>query len=181
MNNQWMKRTLLAVSIQFAIGSLYAAETNTEVDASAEAAVDQAVPAKEDVQINKDETKSLAPKSGSQAAEALQKKEGDASQETNLQEVFTSNERQYSLIKKGEISTFYDLDYSYYRDSQLNLGINEGTAYQLRVDEDASHTITNTFTAQYGVRDNLTFTASLPFIAKSDSRRFKSQVQHICS
>ncbi len=74
MNNQWMKRTLLAVSIQFAIGSLYAAETNTEVDASAEAAVDQAVPAKEDVQINKDETKSLAPKSGSQAAEALQKK-----------------------------------------------------------------------------------------------------------
>ncbi|TNL53094.1 putative pilus system protein FilC [Acinetobacter bereziniae] len=169
MNNQWMKRTLLAVSIQFAIGSLYAAETNTEVDASAEAAVDQAVPAKEDVQINKDETKSLAPKSGSQAAEALQKKEGDATQETNLQEVFTSNERQYSLIKKGEISTFYDLDYSYYRDSQLNLGINEGTAYQLRVDEDASHTITNTFTAQYGVRDNLTFTASLPFIAKSDS------------
>lgn len=169
MNNQWMKRTLLAVSIQFAIGSLYAAETNTEVDASAEAAVDQAVPAKEDVQINKDETKSLAPKSGSQAAEALQKKEGDASQETNLQEVFTSNERQYSLIKKGEISTFYDLDYSYYRDSQLNLGINEGTAYQLRVDEDASHTITNTFTAQYGVRDNLTFTASVPFIAKSDS------------
>jgi len=182
MNNQWMKRTLLAMSIQFAIGSLYAAETDT----SAEVAVDQAtstdnnssentsqtVPVtdvKEDVIINKDETKSLAPKPGTQAAEALQKKEGDASQETNLQEVFTSNERQYSLIKKGEISTFYDLDYSYYRDSQLNLGINEGTAYQLRVDEDASHTISNTFTAQYGVRDNLTFTASIPFIAKSDS------------
>ncbi|MDN5433459.1 MAG: hypothetical protein L0G98_07445, partial [Acinetobacter sp.] len=52
---------------------------------------------------------------------------------------------------------------------QLNLGINEGTAYQLRVDEDASHTISNTFTAQYGIRDNLTFTASIPFIAKSDS------------
>jgi hypothetical protein len=169
MNNQWMKRTLLAISIQFAIGSLYAAETNTDANANSDVATDQAVQAKEDVQINKDETKSLAPKSGTQAAEALQKKEGDASQETNLQEVFTSNERQYSLIKKGEISTFYDLDYSYYRDSQLNLGINEGTAYQLRVDEDASHTITNTFTVQYGVRDNLTFTASVPFIAKSDS------------
>lgn len=39
MNNQWMKRTLLAMSIQFAIGSLYAAETDT----SAEVAVDQAV------------------------------------------------------------------------------------------------------------------------------------------
>lgn len=169
MNNQWMKRTLLAISIQFAIGSLYAAEAETEVNTTSDTATDQAVQAKEDVQINKDETKSLAPKSGTQAAEALQKKEGDASQETNLQEVFTSNERQYSLIKKGEFSTFYDLDYSYYRDSQLNVGINEATVYQLRVDEDASHTITNTFTAQYGIRDNLTFTASVPFIAKSDS------------
>lgn len=185
MNNQWMKRTLLAVSIQFAIGSLYAAETEASADVVADQAAStgnassatssQTAPvvdvaqATEDVKINKDETKSLAPKPGTQAAEALQKKEGDASQETNLQEVFTSNERQYSLIKKGEFSTFYDLDYSYYRDSQLNLGINEGTAYQLRVDEDASHTISNTFTAQYGIRDNLTFTASIPFIAKSDS------------
>jgi len=179
-----MKRTLLAVSIQFAIGSLYAAEAETSADVAADQATstdeassanisqtapDAAVQATEEVKINKDETKSLTPKPGTQAAEALQKKEGDASQETNLQEVFTSNERQYSLIKKGEFSTFYDLDYSYYRDSQLNLGINEGTAYQLRVDEDASHTISNTFTAQYGIRDNLTFTASIPFIAKSDS------------
>lgn len=166
------------------IGSLYAAETESSTDVAADqvtstdeassANITQTAPnavvqATEDVTINKDETKSLAPKPGTQAAEALQKKEGDASQETNLQEVFTSNERQYSLIKKGEFSTFYDLDYSYYRDSQLNLGINEGTAYQLRVDEDASHTISNTFTAQYGIRDNLTFTASIPFIAKSDS------------
>ncbi|RZG78749.1 hypothetical protein EXE10_16965, partial [Acinetobacter sp. WCHAc060033] len=145
MNNQWMKKTLLAVSIQFAIGSLYAAETApADIDVSPEVATDQAeavatdsagavsdgaateaikaeeatqteaiAPAKEEVKINKDETKSLAPKAGTQAAEALQKQEGDASQETNLQEVFTSNERQYSLIKKGEISTFYDLDYSY--------------------------------------------------------------------
>ena len=200
MNNQWMKRTLLAVSIQFAIGSLYAAETApVDVETTPEAATDQAVntatdavassttessaevvkteaaPAtvapsvKDEVVINKGETKSLAPKAGSQAAVALQKKEGDASQETNLQEVFTSNERQYSLIKKGEISTFYDLDYSYYRDSQINAGMNAGQLYQLRVDEDATHTITNTFTAQYGVLDNLTFTASVPFVAKSDN------------
>ena len=193
-----MKRTLLAVSIQFAIGSLYAAEVEGNSDVNADVASDSAVadvagaevattateqvapavavsvpsPAVapvQDVQINKDETKSLAPKAGSQAAEALQKQEGDASAETNLQEVFTSNERQYSLIKKGEFSTFYDLDYSYYRDSQINAGMNEGQLYQLRVDEDANHTITNTFTAQYGILDNLTFTASIPFVAKSDN------------
>ena len=198
MNNQWMKRTLLAISIQFVTGSLYAAEETTDANAEvAETAteasqLDQAGAADTTpsttssesadtsssttaassspaVTINKDETKSLVPKPGSQAAEALQKKEGDATQETNLQEVFTSNERQYSLIKKGEFSTFYDLDYSYYRDSQLNAGIDQGTIYQLRVDEDANHTITNTFTAQYGILDNLTFTASIPFVAKSDN------------
>ena len=40
--------------------------------------------------------------------------------------------------------------------------MDEGQLYQLRVDEDASHTITNTFTAQYGVLDNLTLSASVP-------------------
>lgn len=193
MNNQWMRRTLLAISIQFAIGSLYAAETApTEAEAmpdtvadqvatevstesvkestsTVSAAVNAKIPTTEEVKINKDETKSLAPKPGSQAASALQKKEGDATQETNLQEVFTSNERQYSLIKKSEFSAFYDLDYSYYRDTQINAGLNEGQLYQLRVDEDANHTITNTFTGQYGVLDNLTFTASIPLVAKSDS------------
>lgn len=196
MNNHWMRRTLLAVSIQLAIGSIYAAEDsepvvdtaatvqekNSEPEAQAAAYSDtnvveqsatsndkQAISSTEAVEIDKDATPSLVPSAGSQAATALQQKEGDATQETNLQEVFTSNERQYSLIKKGDISAFYDLDYSYYRDQQVNAAMNDGDLYQLRVDEDASHTITNTFTAQYGVLDNLTFSASIPFIAKSDS------------
>lgn len=195
MNNHWMRRTLLAVSIQLAIGGVYAGETdnasetaetvqssevNDQVatastdatlpqDKVAEVATTQAAPVSDKVEIDKDATPSLVPSAGTQAANALQQKEGDATQETNLQEVFTSNERQYSLIKKGEISAFYDLDYSYYRDQQINAAMNDGDLYQLRIDEDASHTITNTFTAQYGVLDNLTFSASLPFVAKSNN------------
>ncbi|MDM1246864.1 hypothetical protein HX005_05590 [Acinetobacter sp. R933-2] len=195
MNNHWMRRTLLAVSIQLAIGGVYAAEAdnasetaetvqssevNDQVatastdatlpqDKVAEVATTQAAPVSDKVEIDKDATPSLVPSAGTQAANALQQKEGDATQETNLQEVFTSNERQYSLIKKGEISAFYDLDYSYYRDQQINAAMNDGDLYQLRIDEDASHTITNTFTAQYGVLDNLTFSASLPFVAKSNN------------
>lgn len=178
MNNQWMKRTLLAISIQIAIGGVYAAETVPELDYQQDQMAEgdesqtdtttntqTAAPAI----INKDQTPSLIPPEGSQAAQALQQQAGDATKETNLQEVFTSNERQYSLIKKGDISTYYDLDYSYYRDSQLNLALNEGSLYQLRVDEDASHTITNTFSAQYGILDNLTISASIPLIAKSDN------------
>ena len=182
-----MKRTLLAMSIQLVIGSAYAADEKnvtdvaveeTASDAVADASADVAIakqevtaaePVEDKATINKDETPSLKPVEGSQAANALQKQEGDATQETNLQEVFTSNERQYSLIKKNEISTFYDLDYSYYRDTQINAAVNEGSLYQLRVDEDASHTITNTFSFQYGVLDNLTFSASVPLVAKSDN------------
>ena len=215
MNNQWMRKTLLAVSINVVIGGAYAAETivpdvnvedttasaaeelnstevteavaNTDaivesVSSSAEVSptvetasvesnqvVQPVSPKQAEASINKDETPSLKPQGEGQAANALQQKEGDATQETNLQEVFTSNERQYSLIKKGEITTFYDLDYSYYRDSQINASMDEGQLYQLRVDEDASHTITNTFTAQYGVLDNLTLSASVPLVAKSDN------------
>ncbi|MDR8295417.1 hypothetical protein FPK78_22945, partial [Acinetobacter baumannii] len=86
-----------------------------------------------------------------QAASALQKKEGDASQETNLQEVFTSNERQYSLIKKGVISSYYDLDYTYYRDTRIDLALDSSSTRlnRLRVEEDANHTLTNSFTVQY--------------------------------
>ena len=120
--------------------------------------------------INRENTPSLKPNNGQgQAASALKQQEGDVTQEANLQEVFTSNERQYSLIKRGELTTYFDLDYSYYRDSQINASLNEGQLYQLRVDEDANHTITNTISGQYGLRDNLTLTASVPLVAKSDS------------
>lgn len=187
MNNQWMKKTLLAVSIHMLIGGAYAAETITDTEsenaneaisteaqdtvatAIAEPASETATEIEPASTINNEETPSLLPKAESQVANALQQKEGDATQEANLQEVFTSNERQYSLIKRGEISAFYDLDYSYYRDSQLNASLEDGSLYQLRVDEDANHTISNTFTAQYGVLDNLTLSASLPLIAKSDN------------
>ncbi|NUE91759.1 hypothetical protein HUN10_02485 [Acinetobacter seifertii] len=119
------------------------------------------------------DTNSVAPAANTdahQAASALQKKEGDASQETNLQEVFTSNERQYSLIKKGVISSYYDLDYTYYRDTRIDLALSDSSSQlnRLRVEEDANHTLTNSFTFQYGVLDNLTLSATLPFVAKSE-------------
>ena len=105
-----------------------------------------------------------------QASTALQQQEGDATSETNLQEVFTSRERQYSLIKKGNFSSYYDIDYTYYRDTRLDLAMSDSDAAltRLRVEEDANHTLTNTFTVQYGLLDNLTLSASLPFVAKKD-------------
>ena len=185
MKSKWMNKTILAMSIQLVIGVAYAAEEPVgeyeSVDQQVESVTSEpeiggydAVDASEQQStesanvVSTQRSEQQAKTEKTDASVALQKQEGDASQETNLQEVFTSNERQFSLIKKGEISSFYDIDYTYYRDTQLDMEMAKGQLYQLRVQENATHSMTNTFTLQYGVLDNLTFTASLPLVAKSD-------------
>ena len=170
MDRKWMNKTLLALSIQMVFGVAYAAEEpqlgeyettvkQTEVSDTVASTADTSA-----------ETNSaVVSANGAQAASsALQQQEGDATKEANLEEVFTSNERQYSLMRQGEISSYYDIDYTYHRDTQLDLEMAQGQLYQLRVQENASHALTNTFTAQYGLRDNLTLSASVPLVAKSD-------------
>ncbi|HEM7453659.1 MULTISPECIES: putative pilus system protein FilC [Acinetobacter calcoaceticus/baumannii complex] len=189
MNNRWMKMSVLALSMSAITGTIYAEDQiqqpqvsgsnqvvadGTESSESSEATSSSSATTDNTAKTsNVVDTNAAAPAPNSeahQAASALQKKEGDASQETNLQEVFTSNERQYSLIKKGVISSYYDLDYTYYRDSILDvaLGDDDSRISRLRIREDAQHTLTNSFTAQYGVLDNLTLSATLPLVAKSD-------------
>lgn len=158
MKNTWMNMGVLALSLSAITSNIYA----EEVAQSDQTQVGNAVESEEN---------QVAVDSGAdQAATALQAKEGDATKETNLQEVFTSNERQYSLIKKGIFSSYYDIDYTYYRDSRLDLATGDSTSAlaRLRIEEDANHTLTNTFTVQYGFLDNLTLTASLPLVAKKD-------------
>ncbi|WP_217487057.1 putative pilus system protein FilC [Acinetobacter seifertii] len=181
MNNRWMKMSVLALSMSAITGTIYAedqvqqpqvegAQSSGATDAasSSSATTDTSTQTSSTADAN-----SVAPAANTdahQAASALQKKEGDASQETNLQEVFTSNERQYSLIKKGVISSYYDLDYTYYRDTRIDLALSDSSSQlnRLRVEEDANHTLTNSFTFQYGVLDNLTLSATVPFVAKSE-------------
>ncbi len=170
MDRKWMNKTLLALSIQMVFGVAYAAEepqlgeyeTTTE---QAEVSDTAASTADTSAETNS----AVVAANGAQAASsALQQQEGDATKEANLEEVFTSNERQYSLMKQGDISSYYDIDYTYYRDTQIDAEMASGQLYQLRVQENATHSVTNTFTAQYGILDNLTFTASLPLAAKTD-------------
>lgn len=189
MKNQWIKMSVLALSISAITGKVYAndqvAQTEAEAkntavvsDAGTESVVTSATDSVQEASTNQATdvvTTEPAPVNSAntganQAATALQKKEGDATQETNLQEVFTSNERQYSLIKKGVISSYYDLDYTYYRDTRIDAALDSSSTRlnRLRIEEDANHTLTNSFTVQYGLLDNLTFSATLPFVAKSE-------------
>lgn len=115
------------------------------------------------------DTPSMVPEN--QASNVLQQKADDATSKSNLEEVFTRSEQQYSLSKRGSYSATYDVDYTYYRDSRLDLALSDdsSTLTRLRVEEDAQHTLTNTFTFQYGLLNNVTLTASLPLVAKSDN------------
>ena len=170
MDRKWMNKTLLALSIQMVFGVAYAAEETQlgEYETTAEQA-EVSNTAASTADTSAETNSAVVATNGVQAASsALQQQEGDATKEANLEEVFTSNERQYSLMKQGDISSYYDIDYTYHRDTQLDLEMAQGQLYQLRVQENASHALTNTFTAQYGLRDNLTLSASVPLVAKSD-------------
>ncbi|MCH7328699.1 hypothetical protein [Acinetobacter modestus] len=169
MNNQWMNMSVLALSLSTITSVIYA-EDQPLVNQAEQVKVDSASSSTEAVATKTNEAAPSTESNANQAANALQKQEGDATKETNLQEVFTSNERQYSLIKKGVFSSYYDIDYTYYRDSRIDLATSDSTSTlaRLRVEEDANHTLTNTFTVQYGFLDNVTLSASIPLMAKKD-------------
>ncbi len=112
-------------------------------------------------------TASMVP-SESSASSALKQKSTDATSAKSLDETFTASERQYSLSKAGSYSVIYDLGYSYYANTALDLALdsNSSTITRLRVENNAQHALTNTFTLQYGLFNNLTLTAGLPLVAK---------------
>lgn len=116
----------------------------------------------------------------SQARDALTKQDNDADTERALEEVFQAAEKNYSLLRSGDASMNYNFDYTYYGDQRLDLHIQQGQnadgtlnnssqIINADVTPSASHTFTNAFTLDYGIKNNLTVSGRLPLIAKYDS------------
>src|SRR5690554_4155602 len=116
----------------------------------------------------------------SQARDALTKQESDADTERALEEVFQAAEKNYSLLPKGDASLNYNFDYTYYGDQRIDLVIQSRTDAEgaptggsdiinANVTPSASHTFTNDFTLDYGIKNNLTLSGRLPLIAKYES------------
>ena len=105
------------------------------------------------------------------ARDALKEKSTDVSSEKTLNEVFKASEKTYSLNKKGKFAMNYDVSYSFYRDSRIDIALSEDSSAltRLRIQEDAQHSFSNTIDVSYGLRDNLTLTTSLPLIYKLDT------------
>ena len=140
MQKQRMNRSVLAISVGLAVlgTHAYAAEAEQPAaDATAAPVADKAPTADVKPAEKKDATPSMVPSGKDSASNALQQKSDDASAKTNLEEVFTKQETQYSLSKQGSYSATYDLDYTYYRDTRLDLALSDDTSTltRLRVEE----------------------------------------------
>ena len=162
-------RTTIAVAVLSVMSSMsvYAAEDSAVPSQPEEPVVPVPKSAVDSPVTPPAPTSSMAPTEAS-ASSALQQKATDKTAAKNLDETFTKSERQYSLSKQGSYSAVYDLGYSYYANTALDLALDSSssTLTRLRIENNAQHALTNSFTFQYGLLNNLTMTATLPFVSK---------------
>ncbi|CAH0271276.1 hypothetical protein SRABI118_03498 [Massilia sp. Bi118] len=110
--------------------------------------------------------------------DALAKKEGDADNTTLLKETLTAVDKQYSLIRKGQVQLNYELNYAYIGQDKINTDLSSGLATLFSIENSSSHTVTNTLMLDYGVRNNLTANVVMPFISRYADNAGYSGVSH---
>lgn len=178
----WGKTPHVVVALNCLCFSMaYANETATTDQPSATTASGESSTAPDNQAASASTTSSAAPSaapSAEVARDALKQKSTDASSEKDLEKVFQSAEKSYSLSKKGRYAMNYDVGYSFYRDKQIDIALEEnGSSIQrLRIQDDSQHTFTNTIDVSYGLRDNITVSLSLPLIYKMDTSAGKEAV-----
>jgi hypothetical protein len=107
-----------------------------------------------------------APATADAARDALAKKEGEGDQSALLKQTLTAVDKQYTLIRRNQLSVTYDFSYSYVGEDRIVTDIGNGSATLFNIENNNSHTVTNSFSADYGVRDNLTANLTLPLISR---------------
>lgn len=112
------------------------------------------------------EPAATAPASADAARDALAKKEGEGDQSALLKQTLTAVDKQYSLIRRHQIQVSYDLSYSYIGQEKIITDLAGGGLTLFDIENTSAHIITNTFSADYGVLDNLTGNVTMPLIAK---------------
>jgi hypothetical protein len=117
--------------------------------------------------------------SGAAAArDALKQQEGDTDQTALLKQTLTAVDKQYSLLKRGKLQATYDLSYTYIGQEKINAAFDSGTLTLFNIENDSSHTIINTLSTDYGLRDNLTGSLTLPILSKYSENPANSGLSH---
>lgn len=113
-----------------------------------------------------------APAGAEKAREALATQEDDVTSEKNLEEVFQAAEKQYSLLKSGDMALDFSLEYSYFRNDRIDIAFNDsGSINRFLIEQDSAHSFGSSFSFDYGVWNNLTLNARLPIVFKFDSAK----------
>jgi opacity protein-like surface antigen len=118
------------------------------------------------------------PASAEAARDALAKKEGEGDQSALLKQTLTAVDKQYTLIRRGQVQVSYDLNYSYIGQEKIVTDIGLGGLTLFEIENVSSHTITNSFSADYGILNNLTGNITLPLISKYAEARGHSGVSN---
>lgn len=105
------------------------------------------------------------------AREALQQKESDVTEESNLEEVFQATQKQYSLLPSGQMSMNFGASYSYFRDNRIVIAIEEGQVTNFQIENDSQHSFGSSLSLDYGIWNNLTLNANFPLTYKYDTQR----------
>ena len=91
--------------------------------------------------------------------DALGKKEGDADSATALAETLTATKKEYSMLRKGKRAVTYDLSYSFVGHQVID-------SATFAVNTSRGHTVRNTISVDFGVKDNVTANVSVPLVSK---------------
>lgn len=112
------------------------------------------------------------------AREALGKKEGDADSATLLKETLSATNKQYSLLREGKHAITYDLTYAYIGQQLIAADFTGQNLTNFSIQNTRGHTITNTFSGDYGLKDNLTVNLTVPIVSKFSQTEADDQVLH---
>jgi hypothetical protein len=94
---------------------------------------------------------------------ALARKDGEGDNKKLLEDTLTAKDRQYSLLKSGKSAMAWDASYAYSGVKQINTDV---TTNALSANNLKSHTLTNTFSFDYGLRDDLAVNISAPLVGR---------------
>jgi hypothetical protein len=112
------------------------------------------------------------------AKDALAKREGDADSATVLKETLSASDKQYSLLHEGKRALTYDLTYSYIGQQLINANFADSKLTNFSIQNTRGHTVTNTFSGDYGLKDNLTVNLTVPIVSKFSQSDTNDQVVH---
>ncbi len=119
-----------------------------------------------------------APASADAARDALAKKEGEGDQSALLKQTLTAVDKQYSMIRRNQLSVTYDLTYAYVGEERIVTDLANGSTTLFNIENTSSHSVTNTFSADYGLLDNVTGNVTLPLISRYSDNNLSNGVSN---